>query len=69
MKNDLEQSRKNEKKSSNNSQKAKELKTKQKYEGVKTSQNIEVCKKDVLATKHNKKEERMHKDDKVEINF
>ena len=34
-----------------------------------TSQNIEVCIKDVLATKHDQKEERMHRDDKVEINF
>ena len=60
---------KNEKKSSNNSQKAKELKKKQKQEDAKTSQNIEVCKKDVLATKRDKKEEKIHKDDKVEINF
>ena len=60
---------KNEKKSSNNSQKAKELKKKQKQEDVMTSQNIEVCIKDVLATKHDQKEERMHRDDKVEINF
>ena len=60
---------KNEKKSSNNSQKAKELKKKQKQEDVMTSQNIEVCIKDVLATKHDQQEERMHRDDKVEINF
>ena len=60
---------KNEEKSFNDSQKTKELKRKKRWEDITTSQNIELCKKHILASKHDKREERIHKDEKVEINF